>query len=74
MISLAFSPHLAGEIKWQNEFTLLFIPNQKNIVSDQVYKVEVNLKKIFKEIPDSIQLLKFDVVFAPIEVNVNLGF
>ncbi|MBK6698973.1 MAG: hypothetical protein IPG55_03565 [Saprospiraceae bacterium] len=71
---VSLSPNLNGEIKWQNEFTLLFIPNQKNIVSDQVYKVEVNLKKIFKEIPDSIKTLKFDVVFAPIEVNVNLGF
>lgn len=71
---VSLSPKLNGEIKWQNEFTLLFIPDQKNIVSDQVYKVEVNLKKIFNEIPDSIKTLKFDVVFAPIEVNVNLGF
>ena len=44
---VSLSPNLNGEIKWQNEFTLLFIPNQKNIVSDQVYKVEVNLKKRF---------------------------
>ncbi|MCC6815605.1 MAG: hypothetical protein IT267_04245 [Saprospiraceae bacterium] len=70
----AIKPSLAGSAKWVNEYTISFEPDESKIDRSISYVASVNLKSIFQDVPDSLQMFSFELTFVPIIFQVEWDF
>lgn len=67
-------PKLNGKAIWENDHTLQFVPEPGSIVRKMDYVMNVSLKEIFKDVPDSLSQFNFRFQFLPITVAVDWDF
>ncbi|MBK8406286.1 MAG: hypothetical protein IPL25_20160 [Saprospiraceae bacterium] len=68
---LTFSPGLKGKLSWTNAYTLSFLPAADQEISSKEYEANLQLAKLFKDVPDSLSVMNFKFVIEPIVVQVR---
>ncbi len=70
----SISPKLKGQAKWENDFTFSFLPDPSEPVRSMEYNFEMNLKKLFPDIVDSLSNFSFTFQYVPIHVEMDWDF
>ncbi|MBK7304056.1 MAG: hypothetical protein IPI90_12600 [Saprospiraceae bacterium] len=58
-------------MSWTNAYTLSFLPAADQEISSKEYEANLQLAKLFKDVPDSLSVMNFKFVIEPIVVQVR---
>ena len=67
----SFDPKIKGEASWLDARTLQFTPKKK-LKSGQIYRADLNMKKFFPQVPDSLESFKFQFVTTKQQIKVDV--